>query len=890
MRADIRDEHLRGRRLVSADELEELVREERPPWDPGADWGPVQVPSYLTTSHFCAIGAPGSGKTVLIRLLMQSVLKSIGSETKLLSRESQAPKDVSKPKSTDELVTTSPYTRFISLPALCWLFSFLTAFIPSLFFQVSNSQPDASAHEKFAQYAALAGNVALAAAPIVGLAGLILYLWAVPAAHGRRLGLRASSVLVVLWVLSVVVSFGLGGVFTAGVRGATDGGFWVGIATLAVTWPFPIWIGHIGYRPGRSAQGWWMVVATVGWLITAAFGQLLASTPTQQQNLFLALCLPLAALWFVSGIVLLTKEAVNSETTALSDIAPFNRGLIGEASQGVAFFSLPLLLYVAYLGAISWGQAILGTLILVFIAAMCGDTAMKASALARKEPVPEALPSRAVPPAPTKLDGHRALIYDAKLEVLPLLSGMALCCPVISANPFDSRGAAWNMADDIRGPATAQQVAAILIPEEKNSNQPFFADASRQLLQAAMVSLIRTQAASWTFKDLLLLMKSRERLTKQLDAVPETKDISALYLHGDERTVTNIMATLQAKLGPYDVVAAAWGHANDQFSLQQWIRSESILVLANDESFRSVLDPINRVLFKRAVELTLAQPETETGRTWFFLDEVREAGNLDALGRLMTKGRSVGASVVLGFQDIQGMRDAFGKEAADEIIGLCANKAILRLESPETAEWASKVLGEFELTETKTTVTEGSSQTRGESTTKGWNKGWSSSFGQGSSTNRSGGKSGSKSLSTSESTSESTTVAIERKKREAALASEFMSLPPTTVAAGLSGYFLTRLGATRTTIRGFERKLAPVDSRTPRVSYRDEEQQYLRRAAEDEQPAQPKSDGEAPAAAAASFATLPPPLLPKRTTWSEPGSFSDRLREVREQIDRGELS
>ena len=103
-------------------------------------------------------------------------------------------------------------------------------------------------------------------------------------------------------------------------------------------------------------------------------------------------------------------------------------------------------------------------------------------------------------------------------------------------------------------------------------------------------------------------------------------------------------------------------------------------------------------------ESGLAQPEVDDRqpmprRTWFFLDEVREAGKLDLLGRLLTKGRSKGAAVSLGLQDISGMREAYGREIADELLGQCNTKVVLRLNSPETAAWAAKLCGNREVLE-----------------------------------------------------------------------------------------------------------------------------------------------------------------------------------------------
>jgi hypothetical protein len=62
----------------------------------------------------------------------------------------------------------------------------------------------------------------------------------------------------------------------------------------------------------------------------------------------------------------------------------------------------------------------------------------------------------------------------------------------------------------------------------------------------------------------------------------------------------------------------------------------------------------------------------------------------------MNKGRSKGVCVALGFQDIHGMKSVYGAELALELVGQCSNKVLLRLESAETAKWASETVGQYE--------------------------------------------------------------------------------------------------------------------------------------------------------------------------------------------------
>ena len=51
---------------------------------------------------------------------------------------------------------------------------------------------------------------------------------------------------------------------------------------------------------------------------------------------------------------------------------------------------------------------------------------------------------------------------------------------------------------------------------------------------------------------------------------------------------------------------------------------------------------------------------------------------------------------MLGFQDIFGLKAAFGEDESKELLGICDNKAILHLGSPEGAQWASDLFHEKE--------------------------------------------------------------------------------------------------------------------------------------------------------------------------------------------------
>src|SRR5690606_26570621 len=108
------------------------------------------------------------------------------------------------------------------------------------------------------------------------------------------------------------------------------------------------------------------------------------------------------------------------------------------------------------------------------------------------------------------------------------------------------------------------------------------------------------------------------------------------------------------------------------------------------ERMRSILDTVNQLFVSLAAQHVLTQSESDNRRTWFFFDEFSEAGKLRGLESIILRGRSKGCCVVLGFQDISHVHAVYDKELGNTIVGQCGNKAFLRIESPETAEWASK--------------------------------------------------------------------------------------------------------------------------------------------------------------------------------------------------------
>ncbi len=148
-----------------------------------------------------------------------------------------------------------------------------------------------------------------------------------------------------------------------------------------------------------------------------------------------------------------------------------------------------------------------------------------------------------------------------------------------------------------------------------------------------------------------------------------------------------------------DFIAALMDHATTTIDLAQWAtdpQSTQATVLGWDPRASTVLEPLNRFLLQQVAERILAKPEYPDDATWIVIDEATRFGKHPSLLHLMAEGRSKGAHVVIGFQDIAGLRAVWGDKEADALVALCLNKAILRQGGPSGAQWAKQVFGEYE--------------------------------------------------------------------------------------------------------------------------------------------------------------------------------------------------
>ncbi len=274
--------------------------------------------------------------------------------------------------------------------------------------------------------------------------------------------------------------------------------------------------------------------------------------------------------------------------------------------------------------------------------------------------------------------GERAIVYDVTGEFLTVFhrSGDTIL------NPVDARGASWApWADAPLGISDYERMAEALIPE--NREQPFWHQAGRALL----ASVLAEAGSMRSVEEGVRLIQSAS--DQELREVVDRHGLGGMV--GSPQTFANVRAAMA-------VPTTSLRYLRDgerPFGLRDWARSgRGWLWLTSRADQHAVLKPLISLWVDLAVGGVMMLPPSQTRRVWLVLDELPSLQRLPALEPALAGGRKHGLVSVLGIQSVAQLRVSYGRDEAEALLGQPQTQLLLRLPDPETAQWASRAIGE----------------------------------------------------------------------------------------------------------------------------------------------------------------------------------------------------
>jgi type IV secretory pathway TraG/TraD family ATPase VirD4 len=268
------------------------------------------------------------------------------------------------------------------------------------------------------------------------------------------------------------------------------------------------------------------------------------------------------------------------------------------------------------------------------------------------------------------------------------------------ANPLDRRCFSWNPWSEIRADCFAVDAAAmaasLIRGRARTEGERFFLDSTRTVIESILY-VARPNPSAHGLLNLVSL--PRAELHRALEGTPayplidpQAHDQGAGILG----TAVNAIKTFK-HLPRRDEAPRSW-------SAREWDRRGWIFLPSREdinEAIRTLqglwLDCLVRWLMTDDRNLIGDPNIANDERTWVLVDEAASIGHQPQIEKALTRGRKHWISVVLGLQNVSQFRDIYGPEAAKTIISSPSTKVVLRVDEPETAKWASELIGSHEI-------------------------------------------------------------------------------------------------------------------------------------------------------------------------------------------------
>ncbi len=287
---------------------------------------------------------------------------------------------------------------------------------------------------------------------------------------------------------------------------------------------------------------------------------------------------------------------------------------------------------------------------------------------------------------------EQMLLFDPKGDFT-----MAFAEPSILA-PWDARSLAWDIAKDMRNLLDMRRFAATTI---KESHDPMWSNASRQLLVGLLIYLKKTRGNDWGWAELRDLVSLPHLSLRKIMERWHPEAVRAV----DKASVTTagILINLSSFCSSIFDLAEAWGQTpkSRRVSFVEWIHGRSRfrqIILQGHGAYveltKSYVEGIVGLI--SALVNSVEMEDSFDRKIWFLADEFAKMGKVP-VRELFEVGRSRGVRCVVACQDFAQLEEIHGAQMVKALIGMCGTLVVGQITQGETAEQLCKAFGTREV-------------------------------------------------------------------------------------------------------------------------------------------------------------------------------------------------
>jgi len=256
-------------------------------------------------------------------------------------------------------------------------------------------------------------------------------------------------------------------------------------------------------------------------------------------------------------------------------------------------------------------------------------------------------------------------------------------------NPLDRRCVGWNIFNELNSEYDIDAVAASLIPPA-SGDSVFWNDGARDVFSAILIYLF--QQGKTTNADVWEAVTMDIRQLSQILGKTKGAERGYAYIQdGSSKQAVSVHSVLMQYAKSFQYLKDLEG----DFSIQKWIHNPNgNIFIPNYANTKDTLKPILSLFVDLLGRQLLSLPDDINRRIFFFEDEFGSLQRMSTIINLLTLGRSKGASIWLGIQDVGQLEKIYGRESRQTIINACGTSVIFRLSDPTTSKYLSDKIGQ----------------------------------------------------------------------------------------------------------------------------------------------------------------------------------------------------
>lgn len=213
------------------------------------------------------------------------------------------------------------------------------------------------------------------------------------------------------------------------------------------------------------------------------------------------------------------------------------------------------------------------------------------------------------------------------------------------------------------------EIANTLFEEKiKKSNAPFFPMAAKEVFYGIMLFLIRRgrDINNETLSD-FIVEASIEDVISIFKGHYDLKGIID-YIYGGNTSGQSQGVYSELRNACREIFIGNF-KKNGNFSIREFIRKKGgkVLYIEYDIGIGKVLTPIYKLMYDLAIKESLSRKKSE-GNVYYIIDEFRLLPNLYHIDNGVNFGRRLGAKFIVAMQNVEQIRDGYGKELANSIL------------------------------------------------------------------------------------------------------------------------------------------------------------------------------------------------------------------------------